>query len=143
MIYAHFFKRVLATFIDFVILTAIGMVLIRLFMWPLALILNLFYKPIFEASNVRGTPGKFIMEIAVVKTNGEQITLKDSYIRYLSSFLSSVLLGFGYLLALFNDKNRTLHDYFAGTVVIEAKYENAGLFNEWLLTIKSIRQLFS
>lgn len=139
MIYANLWKRFLAAFIDFVILSAIGTVCIRsFFLMPVALIINLLYKPIFEASNARATPGKSIMGIAVVKDNGDQLTLKDSYIRYLSSFVSSFTLGFGYFLALFTPKKQTLHDFFAGTVVVEQTFEHSGLWSEWVDTVKSI-----
>jgi uncharacterized RDD family membrane protein YckC len=139
MIYANLWKRTVAAFIDFVILSAIGTVCIRsFFLMPVAVIINLFYKPIFEASKVRATPGKSIMGIAVVKTNGEQLSLKDSYIRYLSSYLSSFTMGLGYLMALFTEKKQTLHDFFAGTIVIEQTYEHSGLWNEWVYTIKTI-----
>lgn len=139
MIYGNLWKRFIAAFIDFVILSAIGSICIRsFFLLPVAFIINLLYKPIFEASNVRATPGKSIMGLAVVKTNGDRLTLKDSYIRYLSSYLSSFTLGLGYFLALFTEKKQTLHDFFAGTIVVEQSYEHSGLWNEWILTIKSI-----
>jgi uncharacterized RDD family membrane protein YckC len=139
MIYANLWKRTIAAFIDFLILSAIGTICIRsFFLIPVACIINLLYKPIFEASAARATPGKSIMGIAVVKINGDQLTLKDSYIRYLSSFISSFTLGLGYVIALFTEKNQTLHDFFAGTVVVEQTYENSGLWNEWVKTVKSI-----
>ena len=142
MNYAPIWKRAVAAFIDFAILSTIGTICIRsFFLMPLAFIINLLYKPIFEASLARATPGKAIMGIAVVKTNEEQLTIRDGYIRYFSSFISSFTLGLGYFLALFTEKKQTLHDYLAATVVIEKIYDHSGLWNEWVVTVKKLKNL--
>ena len=139
MEYASFWRRAAAALIDGIILASISGVSARiLFFFPISLFLHFFYKPIFEASKARATPGKYLAEISVERTNGDQLSLKDAYIRYFGSWISGITLGFGFLLALFTKKNQTLHDLFADTVVVNKVYENNGLFNEWWFTLKSL-----
>jgi uncharacterized RDD family membrane protein YckC len=137
MNYTSFWRRGAAAIIDGIILSAISALCMRLVvLLPFAFILHFFYKPIFESSNVRATPGKYLAEISVVRSNGDKLTLKDAYIRYFASWVSALMLGLGYLCALFTKKNQTLHDLFADTVVINKVYESNGLWNEWVDQMK-------
>lgn len=139
MEYASFWRRGAAAIIDAIILSTISTLFMRIsFLFPFAFILHFFYKPIFEASNVRATPGKYLAEISVERSDGSQLTIKDAYIRYFSSWLSGIILGFGYWIALFTKKSQTLHDLFADTVVVNKVYEGSGLWNEWVATIKML-----
>lgn len=137
MEYASFWRRGAAAIIDGIILSAISALCMRLVvLLPFAFILHFFYKPIFESSNVRATPGKYLAEISVVKSNGDKLSLKDAYIRYFSSWVSGIMCGLGYFMALFTKKKQTLHDLFADTVVVNAVYESNGLWNEWVDQMK-------
>jgi len=137
MIYSSLWRRAAAALIDGIILSAISALCMRLlFLFPFAFILHFFYKPIFEASNARATPGKYLAEISVCKSNGDKISLKDAYVRYFASWISALTFGIGYLVAFFNDRKQTLHDIFADTVVIDKVYENEGLWYEWLAQMK-------
>jgi len=42
----------------------------------------------------------------------------------------------GYIAAFFNPKKQTLHDKFAGTVVVDHVYENNGLWDEYVMQLK-------
>lgn len=137
MVYSSLWRRAAAAIIDGIILSAISTLFIRMvFLFPFAFILHFFYKPIFESSNARATPGKYLAEISVCRTNGDKLSLKDAYIRYFSSWISGLTLGIGYLVALFNNKNQTLHDIIADTIVVNKVYENAGLWTEWVNQMK-------
>jgi uncharacterized RDD family membrane protein YckC len=137
MTYSSFWRRAAAAIIDGLILSAISTLFIRMvFLFPFAFIAHFFYKPIFESSNVRATPGKYLAEISVCRSNGDKLSLKDAYVRYFSSWLSGLTLGIGYLMALFNAKSQTLHDIMADTVVVDKVYDNDGLWNEWLNQMK-------
>ena len=139
MQYTTFWRRGAAAIIDAIIISAISGVCARLIvLLPVSLFLHFFYKPIFEASNIRATPGKYLAEISVERSNGDQLSLKDAYIRYFSSWLSGLILGFGFLIALFTKKHQTLHDLFADTVVVNKVYEGQGLWNEWWYTMKKL-----
>lgn len=133
MEYTSFWRRGAAAIIDAVILSSISALCMRLGpLIPLAFLIHFFYKPIFESSNVRATPGKYLAEISVVRSNGDQLSLRDAYIRYFSSWLSGIMFGLGFLCALFTKKHQTLHDIFADTIVIDRVYESNGLWNEWV-----------
>ena len=137
MTYTSFWRRAAAAIIDAIILSTLSAFFMRLpLLFPLAFFLHFFYKPIFESSIVRATPGKYLAEISVVKSNGDRLSLKDAYIRYFMSWLSGIILGLGYVAALFTKKHQTLHDMFADTVVIDQVYEGNGLWNDWLDQIK-------
>ncbi|MDD4972792.1 MAG: RDD family protein [Bacteriovorax sp.] len=137
MVYSSLWRRAAAAIIDGIILSAISTLCLRtVILFPFAFILHFFYKPIFESSNVRATPGKYLAEISVCRSNGDKLSLKDAYIRYFASWISGLTLGIGYLIALFNDRKQTLHDMFADTIVVSKVYENEGLWTEWLNQMK-------
>jgi len=137
MIYAGFWRRVGATLIDTIIIM-IPAVIINTFIPFIGYVVTFFYKPIFESSVLQATPGKAIMEISVVDENGDRLSFKKAFIRYLASFLSGLLLGFGYLMNLFTEKKQTLHDIIAETVVIKAGPVNVNYFTVWLEQIKKV-----
>jgi uncharacterized RDD family membrane protein YckC len=137
MEYARLWRRAAALIIDGIILSVITTLCMRIFiLFPFAFIIHFFYRPIFESSNIRATPGKYLACISVVKSNGDKLTLKDAYIRYFSSWLSTLMFGFGYVCALFTKKHQTLHDIFADTIVVDKVYEGNGLWIEWLDQMK-------
>ena len=139
MSYANFWRRAAAALIDTVIISAISAFCMRIIvLFPIGFIVHFFYKPIFESSNIRATPGKYLAEISVIKTNGDKLTLKDAYIRYFASWISGFMFGLGYLAALFTQKSQTLHDLFADTVVVNQVYEGNGLWNEWMTQMRSM-----
>jgi uncharacterized RDD family membrane protein YckC len=65
------------------------------------------------------TPGRKWMGIQIVSERGE-MELSQAVIRFLSAFLSGLLIGAGYFMMLFHPRRKTLHDVIAGTVVIRA-----------------------
>lgn len=134
--YTSFWRRAAAALIDGVIIFTLSVVLARFA--PVALLLHFFYKPIFEASAVRATPGKYLAEISVERSNGDQLSLKDAYIRYFASMVSGAFFFLGFIMALFTKKTQTFHDIIADTVVVNKVYESNGLFNEWWATIRRL-----
>ncbi|MBC7714903.1 MAG: RDD family protein [Rhizobacter sp.] len=141
MNYAGFWRRFAALFIDGVIVFLISMILIIPF-WvqPLGFIVAIFYHVVFEVSPLRATPGKALMGIAVVKSNGSKLTIKDSVIRFVISILSSAILCIGYLMNLFTEKRQTLHDFVADTVVIEEKFAE---HNFWQIFLEQSKIIFA
>lgn len=141
--YADFGTRLLALIIDAVIIWILIIAILALFVVPvflaeevgedisgiftLGLILYYFfgipltgilYRTFFEASSQQGTPGKIMMKIKVVNRHNERISFGQALGRNLARILSSFLF-IGYLIALGNDKCRTLHDQMADTNVIK------------------------
>lgn len=137
---APLLERFIAMVIDSVIVGLVSLLLNRFIFlgWILSLIFNFLYYPFFIASEVRATPGKFLMGITVVSVTGERLTIKKAIIRYIGSFVSGICLCLGYCFAFFTQNKQTLHDLFAGTIVILDKREaEEGLFNAWLAQIKT------
>jgi uncharacterized RDD family membrane protein YckC len=68
------------------------------------------------------TPGKMIFGIKVVSVDGNRATFGQIVLREtIGKFLSGVILGIGYLMAIWDDRKRTLHDRMAATVVIRTR----------------------
>jgi uncharacterized RDD family membrane protein YckC len=72
-----------------------------------------------------GTVGKRLLGLRVVARDGGPAGFVRSLIRALVWLLGSTAGNFGFLIALFNRENRTLHDYASGTVVVEAYRKSA------------------
>lgn len=124
MTYSGFWRRFGALCIDGFILWIVYMILMIVPFFPqvLWIIISTYYHVAFETSPLRATPGKALLGIAVIKPDGRKLTIKDSIIRNLMSFISSALLCAGYFMALFTDKNQTLHDIVADTIVVKEKF---------------------
>jgi pSer/pThr/pTyr-binding forkhead associated (FHA) protein/uncharacterized RDD family membrane protein YckC len=144
---AGFFPRLLALLVDSVILLALNLLLLSpvflvlLFReafrsadllrdWAFLGILvgcglmifgaNLWYVVGGWARNGR-TPGKALLRLSVVPlgpSTGPGLGLKTAFVRFLAWNLSGGLLGIGFLLVLFREDRRALHDLVAGTKVV-------------------------
>jgi len=64
------------------------------------------------------TPGKKLMGLKVTKAGGDPLTYVTGIIRYFGYFLSSVVLGLGYIWISWDAKKQGWHDKIASTVVI-------------------------
>jgi len=82
---------------------------------------NLLYFTLFWSSKFQGTPGKILLGLKIVDANGNKISYSTALIRYISTIISSLLLGIGYLLIIFDGKKQALHDKLASTCVIKVK----------------------
>lgn len=141
--YAGFWIRVLACFVDSLILTLIAIPIGAIFgfaaatfiltgnedgtVWVALMgnligwIISTLYYVLLVASRKQGTFGKQFLGLKVVDENGERISKSRSLGRFLSSMISSLLLYIGYIMVAFHPKKRGLHDIIAGTYVIKTK----------------------
>lgn len=94
------------------------------------------YFGIMEGSKVHGTMGKYLMGIVVSDENGQPVDYGKSFTRAICRLLSTAILGTGFLIGLFDEEGKTLHDRIAGTRVITkeslgqtafASYGNQGI----------------
>lgn len=120
---ASFWMRVLAHNIDLVILLIpfYGLsVYIKndMIFYPLLLVIYLLYHLVFELSDMKGSPGKYFNKLKVVHMTGTTLTVNRCIIRNLGKVLSILPFFLGFTLAMFNNKNQTLHDRLAGSIVI-------------------------
>lgn len=65
------------------------------------------------------TPGKMLLRLRVVKSDGSALTGSDALIRYFGYLLNSLLLGAGWVWAFFDQHRQGLHDKLANTYVIK------------------------
>jgi uncharacterized RDD family membrane protein YckC len=140
MRYAGFWIRVVAYIIDGFILSTI-MILIGT-IWSLgsdgdtidvittvaqssmvvfiSFFLNWFYYAILESSEYQATLGKKLLGLQVTDEFGRRMSFGRATGRYFSKFISSLILGIGYIMAAFTDRKQALHDKLASTLVIYA-----------------------
>ena len=79
------------------------------------------YATLFLCSSARGTLGMQVMDLHVTDLQGDRIGLARSAGRYFAQLLSIVTFGIGYLIQPFTARRQTLHDLFAGTVVVRPR----------------------
>ncbi len=151
MEYAGFWVRVLAKLVDYILffpLLCISYILFKdndyiLLIIILSItILILLYNIIFVYL-IGYTPGKMVMNLKVVKTDGEKVGIVNSITREVFAIISLLLwtiLSFGIfggflnivytsfsfagyfelLVCLFNYRHKTVHDFIGDTVVIKS-----------------------
>jgi uncharacterized RDD family membrane protein YckC len=67
------------------------------------------------------TVGKMVVNIRVVRLDGQSLPWGISVIRYLGEWVSMFLFGIGYLMAGLRADKRALHDLLAGTRVVRSR----------------------
>jgi uncharacterized RDD family membrane protein YckC len=80
--------------------------------------LHWFYFAIMESSESQATLGKKILGLKVTDEFGQRMSFGRATGRYFSKFISSLILGIGYIMAAFTDRKQALHDKIASTLVI-------------------------
>lgn len=76
---------------------------------------NLVIFPLFTGKSL----GKMLTGLRIVKADGNPPSLGSLLIRHLVGYpLTALTFGLGFLLAVFSQKGRALHDLLAGTVVV-------------------------
>lgn len=107
------------------------------------------YFGICEGSSMHATFGKYIMGIVTVDENGNTLDMGHSFTRSLVRLLSFAIVGCGFIIGLFDDEVKTLHDRIAGTRVITKEslgmanyqgYGNAGYGNAGYGAAQSMQQ---
>jgi uncharacterized RDD family membrane protein YckC len=91
--------------------------LIRILVVLLYYIFSVLYFATFY-SLVGYTPGKYLVGLKVVRTDGFRLGFWRSVVRGISYYLSALLLFMGFIWIIFDKNRQALHDKIAGTVVI-------------------------
>lgn len=149
MAYAGFWRRLLAYFIDSVLLGTVALIALAPFGGILA-ILHLgddevfenpmvvfatglvgfglvlagvigqwLYYSLFESSIWQATPGKRALGVFVTDEAGQRISFARATGRYLGKILNHITMNIGYLLIAFTKRKQGLHDIVASTLVIK------------------------
>jgi uncharacterized RDD family membrane protein YckC len=154
--YVGFWRRVMAFFIDKIILFATSLFI--LFVGVLALSLgflshysdivpervaeatisfvfiyllmtvfiSMLYFTYFHGT-IGQTFGKMIFGIRVIQSTGEQMTLGVGFLRWVGYSISAIVFTLGFVWIAFDGKKQGWHDKIAGTVVIRVKNTVDGL----------------
>ncbi len=137
--YAGFWIRVVAYLIDSILLVTVQSVLsllisltigmlgiatdgdpaINTVIWLFGAVLSISYA-VFFIGYCGQTPGKMALRIKVIRTDGSPVNYGRAALReVLGKFISSILLGIGYLMVAFDSRKQGLHDKIADTYVIK------------------------
>lgn len=82
------------------------------------------YSALFEAGKWQATPGKRLLGVYVADMNGQRISFGRASGRYFSKFISTLILGIGYIIAGLTENKQALHDKIASTLVFRGKPES-------------------
>jgi uncharacterized RDD family membrane protein YckC len=136
--FAGFWRRLGAFLLDAVILSALtspllawhGMphfwdISIAWYLFPLVAISNFLstvltiaYYVVFWAWHGQ-TPGKMIMSVRVIRTDGTGLSLGYSLLRYVGYIISGFFFGLGFLWIAFDARKQGWHDKIAATYVVK------------------------
>ena len=104
----------------------------------IGLLIDFGYTTYLMQSQMQATFGMRAMSLRIIKVNGDKVELGALSLRYFVSIFSSILLKLGYLYALMSSKSQTVHDYLAGTIVIDEDAEMNEIFKSSTVTSKPI-----
>ena len=136
MDYAGFWLRVVAYFIDAIVLTLIMIPVTLLtggslydttaptsfdFSDFFGLIVGVAYFVGLEGSAKQATLGKMALGLIVTDEQGGRISYARATGRYFGKILSGVILLIGYIMVAFTQRKQGLHDLLAGTLVVSGK----------------------
>jgi uncharacterized RDD family membrane protein YckC len=85
----------------------------------IGLVLAWLYFAFQESSAVSATLGKRALGLRVLRSDGMRLSFGRATGRFFAKFLSGAILLIGYIMAGFTDRKRALHDMIADTVVIK------------------------
>jgi uncharacterized RDD family membrane protein YckC len=119
--YAGFWLRLGAYLIDSIILWVISWIITAIGTgWGAAMaggIIGVAYFVCFWAWRGQ-TPGKMLLKVKVVRTNGAEIGWGRAFLRYLGYIICEFTLYFGFIWVAFDKRKQGLHDKLADTYVI-------------------------
>jgi uncharacterized RDD family membrane protein YckC len=75
------------------------------------------YEAFMESSSYQATLGKMIFGMKVTDLNGNRISFERATGRHFAKWLSTMILGIGYIMVGFTERKQGLHDLLAGTLV--------------------------
>lgn len=115
-------ERFVAILIDGLIQGMISALLFGAFREPgagISFIIGLAYNWYFWTRQNGQTPGKSVMKIRVVKTDGSPMSDGDAVLRYIGYYINSVLMMLGWLWAFVDSNRQGLHDKIVNTYVVK------------------------
>jgi uncharacterized RDD family membrane protein YckC len=122
--YAGFWVRFVAALIDGAILFVAMWFMARWLKTGLVgdvtdLVAGWLYYSLQESGYQMATIGKKVLDLKVTNLDGGRISFVQASVRTFMKYLSAFILFIGFLMMLWDEKNRTLQDLIAGTLVVE------------------------
>lgn len=138
VVYAGFWRRFAAAFIDGIMVYIIGFVAGAILGVVLSVAqvssdsiafagglagfaIGVLYYPLQESAEVQATLGKRAMGIKVTDEHGRRISFMRALARTLAKWISAIILLIGYIMAAFTERKQALHDIIAGTLVVRSR----------------------
>jgi uncharacterized RDD family membrane protein YckC/Tfp pilus assembly major pilin PilA len=90
-----------------------------LLVYPLYFLCAALYCGLQESSTAQATLGKRALGIKVVDMEGRRIGRGQAFGRWFAAALSYISLYIGFLMAAFTERKQALHDFVAGTQVVD------------------------
>jgi uncharacterized RDD family membrane protein YckC len=145
--YGGFWIRLVAYFLDSIILSAVYVPVGLIFLLPnirvmseydweqgpplqflgtILLLSALFlastwlYEALLTSSSWQGTIGKRVLSLRVTDLEGNRISFARATGRFLGKFLSRMIMDIGFIMVAFTERKQGLHDLLAGTLVKKA-----------------------
>ena len=75
------------------------------------------YEALLTSSSLQATLGKLALGLRVTDLQGQGIDFGRATARHFAKYLSTLILGIGYLMVAFTERKQGLHDMIAGTLV--------------------------
>jgi uncharacterized RDD family membrane protein YckC len=133
--YATFGKRFVAKILDICFLMVVGFIqmpFLSLFnqtdmvlqmivtgvSWLIGIAIGAGYTTFF-LGRYQATPGKMIMKIKVIRSDGSRISYWRALGRHFAEFISQIFLYLGYIVAAFDEERRTWHDRIVDSRVVD------------------------
>ncbi len=122
---ASLLSRLVALILNSIVISFVGLIVRQItgediLGISVGFIIGLLYNTYFWTSNQGQTPGKRVMGLRVVKTNGGNIGVLSAIIRYVGYWINTAIFLLGWIWAIFDGKGQGLHDKLAGTMVVHA-----------------------
>lgn len=143
VVYAGFWKRFAAAFIDNFVVSIIGGIIgafigffsaitpvssvdglglysaVNLLAQLASMVVAACYFGWMYASKYQASLGKMAIGIKVVRGNGDALTFWRGFWRYFAQIPSALILMIGYIMAAFTERKQALHDYICDTLVVD------------------------
>lgn len=135
LVYAGFWKRFAALFIDGLIISLVSILIIvilgLLLGMQFGVMMGLFYLVIFggsayyfttmESGEHSATYGKRWLNLRVLDMEGKRLSKGRALVRWLAHGLSNITCYIGYLIQPFTERQQALHDIVSATTVVDDK----------------------
>jgi len=148
--FGGFWRRVMAFFIDKLILFVISLVILLVGILALSvgfpsqyreflpeglaeltagfmviyfltgILINMLYFTYFHGTTGQ-TPGKIILGLQVIQSTGEKMVLGVGFLRWVGYIISAIFFYLGFFWIAFDEKKQGWHDKIAGTIVIRTR----------------------